>query len=160
MQKSVLGLQFGRSLIFWTYYIYVAWTVVFLFRLDLITSKIKVKTEWSDFRFVKLCCIRQQTEWMKMQIHSLTAGGAYAVIQHVLGFCYKQSRAAIRNSNPLGGKRKKNAKDGPFLQSPFKAASHVISLNGETSHSPKLFTKLMIKFHIWKHQWNLTTTVS
>ncbi len=43
---------------------------------------------------------------------------------------------------------KENAKDGPFLQSPFKAASHVISLNGETSHSPKLFTKLMIKFHI------------
>ncbi len=55
---------------------------------------------------------------------------------------------------------KENAKDGPFLQSPFKAASHVISLNGETSHSPKPFTKLMVKFHIWKHQWNLTTTVS
>ncbi len=31
---------------------------------------------------------------------------------------------------------------------------------GETSNSPKLFTTLKIKFHIWNHQWNRTTTVS
>ncbi len=34
------------------------------------------------------------------------------------------------------------------------------SLNGETSNSPKLFTKHVIKFHIWNHQRNLITTVS
>ncbi len=35
-----------------------------------------------------------------------------------------------------------------------------ISLYGETSNSPKLLTKLTIKFHIWNQQWNQTTTVS
>ncbi len=29
-----------------------------------------------------------------------------------------------------------------------------------TSNSTKRFTKLTIKFHIWNHQWNRTTTVS
>ncbi len=34
-----------------------------------------------------------------------------------------------------------------------------ISLNSETLNYPILFTKLMIKFHIWNHQRNLTTTI-
>ncbi len=33
------------------------------------------------------------------------------------------------------------------------------TLYGETSNSPKRFPKLTIKFHIWNHQWNRTTTV-
>jgi len=39
------------------------------------------------------------------------------------------------------------------------ASTAPISLNGETSNSPKLFTKLTIKFHIWNHKWGLTTAV-
>ncbi len=35
-----------------------------------------------------------------------------------------------------------------------------ITLYGETSNSTKRFTKLTIKFPIWNHQWNRTTTVS
>jgi len=41
---------------------------------------------------------------------------------------------------------------------------HVISLSDVQvqllSLWTKLFAKLMITFHIWNHQWNLTTTVS
>lgn len=40
------------------------------------------------------------------------------------------------------------------------ASTALISLNGETSNSWKLFTKLTMKFHIWNQQWNIIITVS
>ncbi len=58
--------------------------ISFKCKLDCIISKFKAKAECLDLSFEKLCQIKhlcmkpkQQTGWMKTQIHSLTAGGAW-----------------------------------------------------------------------------------
>jgi len=79
----------------------------FCFKLDCIISRFKAKTEWSDFRFVKLFYIRhawtkqkQPTHWMKMQIHSLPVGGAYgtAAIQRFLPKLFWRQSVAFRDT--------------------------------------------------------------
>ncbi len=63
---------------------------------------------------------------------------------------------------PCGSKSllDKSCHSAAIFETPLGHSSAApITLYGETSNSPKLFTKLTIKFHIWNHQRNRTTTM-
>ncbi len=108
-------------------------SAMFKFILDCIISKSKVKTEWCDFSFVKLCYInrsgnRNSRQLNEMQFHSLTAGGAYeTVMQHFLGYHCKHSSSARININLnalYGGKMKRKRHVNFSENSQFPSETH------------------------------------
>ncbi len=77
-------------------------------KLAFVISKPEARREWSDLSFVKLCYAwlympawnKKQTSWMRAQIHSLTAGGAYgaAAVMRFVGYRCKHSSAVLLNT--------------------------------------------------------------